>query len=339
MKACFITKCGDVDTIQIGEQPDPKIGQSQVLIGIKSAALNHLDIWVRMGRPGMVMPFPHILGSDSAGVIIETGAEVTKAKVGDEVAVYPGIHYEYYSSLRVDEEPYGILGLTKPGVFAEYVVVDENCVFPKPHHLTFQETAAVPIPYLTAWRMLFTKGNLQPGETVLIHGIGGGVAQAALSLALTAGAEVIVTSSSSEKLRRAAELGAHHTINYMRDDIVQHVLAITQGVGVNLALDAVGAKTMPVNIECTCRQGRITLCGVTTGQEVPVDLQTIYWKQLQIFGSTMGSIEEFCQVLSALTATNGKPVIDSEYTIDDVQKATQRMEDGKQFGKIVLNIS
>ncbi|MCB1196089.1 zinc-binding dehydrogenase [bacterium] len=336
MQACYITQFGSRENIFVGPLPDPKPSEKQVLIRIKAASLNHLDIWVRMGRPGNALPFPHILGSDCAGVVEYIGKNVSGVKVGDEVIVYPGINYKYYTSLRSSDEPYGILGLTRQGVFAEYVAVEEDMVFFKPSYLTFQEASALPITYVTAWRMLFTKGALQSGQTVLIHGIGGGVAQAALALALIAGARVIVTSSSDKKLEKARMLGAHYTLNYSKENISEHILEITHGIGVDLVVDAVGAATMPVNIECTRRMGKITVCGVTTGHETPINLQAVYWKQLQIFGSTMGSQEEFHQVLNTLSLHKAKPVIDSEYPLEHVQKATQIMEEGTQFGKIIL---
>jgi NADPH:quinone reductase-like Zn-dependent oxidoreductase len=213
-------------------------------------------------------------------------------------------------------------------------------LYPKPGHLNFEEAAAFPLTFVTAWRMLFTRAGLKPGETVLIHGIGGGVALAALGFAKLAGAEVIVTSSSDQKLARARKLGADHIINYKKEaNVAEGAREITAGRGVDIVFDTVGAATWKVNFTALGRGGRMVLCGVTTGADARTNLQALYWNQLTILGSTMGSNEDFRQMLKAVNAAKLKPVIDSVVPLEDAKEAMARMEKGEQFGKIVLKIS
>lgn len=343
MKACYIESFGEIDVLKVGQLPDPKPEPGWVIIKSRAAALNHLDIWVRKGRPGKSIPMPHILGSDLAGIVKEIGKNVHGIQTGEEVIIYPGLFCGCCASCLIGEHSecaqYGLLGLSKPGTFAEYVTVPATSVFKKPQHLTFEEAAAFPLTYLTAWRMLFTRGKLKAGDTVLIHGIGGGVALAALSLARLAGARTIVTSSSKDKLDQAQQLGAHHTISYTEKDVVKTVMEITGNRGVDLIIDAVGAKTMSINLDMTRKGGTIVICGVTTGAKTELNLQALYWNQLNILGSTMGSAGEFAQLIQAVSYNNLKPVIDSVYAMDHIQEANARMENGEQFGKIVLRIA
>jgi NADPH:quinone reductase-like Zn-dependent oxidoreductase len=232
------------------------------------------------------------------------------------------------------------VGAGRPGTFAEKVAVPVCNVLPKPAHLNFDEAAALPLAYQTAWRMLMTRACLKAGETVLIHGVGGGVALAALQLAKLAGAEVIVTSSSDEKLARAAGFGAAQAVNYKNtDNVAAKVKQITAGRGVDVVIDAIGAGTWDTNFNLVRRGGRIVLCGVTTGAQARTNLQALYWNQLTIMGSTMGSHEDFRLTLEAVTAAGLKPVVDSVRPLDDAREAMGRMEVGEQFGKIVLRIS
>ena len=234
---------------------------------------------------------------------------------------------------------FGIIGMTRPGTFAEKVAVPFENVRPKPAHLDFNEAAALPLAYQTAWRMLISRAGLKAGETVLIHGIGGGVALAALQIAKLAGADVIVTSSSDEKLAKAEKLGAEHSVNYKTTKNIPEVIRdITNGRGVDIAVDTVGALTWDIDFAVVRRGGRIVLCGATSGPDAQTNLQALYWNQLTILGSTMGSSEDFRQMLEAVTTAKLKPVIDSVHTLADVGKAMSRMERGEQFGKIVLNV-
>ena len=344
MKAAIIHEHGGLECVRAEDVPEPKAGEGEVVLEVRSAALNHLDIWVCKGRPGLALKMPHVLGSDAAGVVAELGSGTHGVSVGDEVVLNPGLSCGGCESCRRGQQSqcasFSIVGTTAPGTFAEKVAVPFCNVFPKPAHLNFDEAAALPLAYQTAWRMLMTRAAVRPGETVLIHGIGGGVALAALQLAKLAGAEVIVTSSSDEKLAKAAALGADHIINYKGvGDVAAAVKDITAGRGVDVVIDTVGASTWDTNFSLVRRGGRIVLCGVTTGAQGPTNLQALYWNQLTIMGSTMGSHEDFRLMLKTVAASRLKPVIDSVSPLKDAGAAMARMEVGRQFGKIVLRIS
>lgn len=344
MKAAMIQEHGSVDCVAVGEYPDPKAGEGEVVLEVRSAALNHLDIWVRKGRPGVQLDMPHVLGSDGAGVVIEVGPRTHGINVGDEVILNPGLSCGYCESCGRGQQSectsFGIVGMSRPGTFAEKIAVPFQNVYPKPAHLSFDEAAALPLAYQTAWRMLMTRAGLRAGETVLINGIGGGVALAALQLAKLAGAEVIVTSSSDEKLSRAKTIGADHTVNYQTiDDLIGTIRDITNGRGVDIVIDSVGAATWSTNFGVARRGGRIVLCGITTGPEAATNLQALYWNQLTVMGSTMGSNEDVRQMLRAVEATKLKPIMDSVKSLEKIGDAMSRMEAGEQFGKIVVRVT
>ncbi len=342
MKAAIIRDYGGPEMVSVGDIPEPQVNPGQVLVGIRSASLNHLDIWVRNGNR-FDLSMPHVLGSDGAGVIEAVVEGVTGVNVGDEVLISPGLgcgRCEFCQQGQLSLcESFGIVGASCPGTFAERVAVPAGNVVAKPPELSFSEAAALPVAYVTAWRMLMTRAELTPGETVLIHGIGGGVALAALQLAKLVSAEVIVTSSSDEKLAKAVDLGADHTINYAKTaDLTKSVRDLTKGRGVDLAVDAVGAATWSVNLYALRRGGRAVHCGITTGAMADADIQAIYWNQLTIMGSTYGSMDDLRQLLRTVTVSGLRPVIDSTWSLEDFPKAQQRMEAGLQFGKIVLEV-
>jgi NADPH:quinone reductase-like Zn-dependent oxidoreductase len=343
MKAAVIRKHGGLDVVKVEDIADPRAGENDVLLQVRCAALNHLDIRVRNGGRGPDMEMPHILGSDAAGVVIDKGSKVQGINIGDEVIVNPGLSCWCCEHCNTGEhsqcESFGIIGLSRPGTFAEKAVVPFYTIWPKPAHLDFNEAAALGLAYVTAWRMLFTRAQLMPGETVLIHGIGGGVALAALQFAKLAGAEVIVTSSKDEKLATAKKIGADHTINYKNSDVAKIVKDITNGLGVDIVFDTVGAGTWETDFAAVRKAGRIVICGVTGGSKTEIDLQSLYWRQITVLGSTMGSNGDFRQMLKTVTAAKLKPVVDSVHPLHDIQKAMGRMETGVQFGKIVLKIS
>jgi len=340
MNAAVIHQFGALDAVTVDDVPEPTPGDDEVVVEIRAAALNHLDIWIRSGRRSD-LPLPHILGSDAAGVIVEAGADVLGFEPGDEVVLNPGLSCMACEACRRGQHSecgtYGIVGMVRDGTFAERVAVPAVNVYPKPEHLSWEEGAALPLAHLTAWRMLFTRGGLGPGETVLIHGIGGGVALAGLQLAVQAGAEVIVTSSGADKLEKGRHHGAAHTINYRQHpEVAEAVREITGGRGVDVVLDAVGAQTWPTNLAAARKGGRIVHCGVTTGANADANLGAIYWKQLSILGSTMGSHEDFRRMLASVSAAGLRPAIDSVHPLEQAQAAQGRMERGEQFGKIVL---
>jgi len=344
MKAVTIREHGGPDVVRVEDIPEPEFSDEEVLVDVRSAGLNHLDIWVRKGGRRSKLTGPHVLGSDAAGVIVAAGERVEGVGVGEEVIVNPGLSCNTCGYCRRGEQSecpsFGILGLSRQGTFAELVAVPARNVAPKPAHLNFNEAGVFVLAQLTAWRMLMTRAELKPGQKVLVHGIGGGVALCALQLAKLAGAEVVVTSSSDGKLERSKSLGADHTINYKTvDDVAKCVKDLTNGAGVDIVIDTAGAATWPVDFSAVRRGGKVVLCGVTTGAEATTNLQALYWNQLTIMGSTMGSDEDFRQMVDAVAAAELKPVIDSVLPLEDARDAMSKMEKAEQFGKIVLEVS
>ncbi len=343
MKAAVIHEHGNVESLRVEDVPEPKVSVDEVLVKVLCAGMNHLDIWVRKGRPGVTLKMPHVLGSDAVGLVEAVGAQVKHVNVGDEVVLYPGLSCGHCAACERGEQSlctsFGIVGFHRPGTFAEKVAAPAANVYPKPAHLSYEEAGGFVLAYLTAWRMLMTRAEVKPGDCVLIHGIGGGVAVCALQLAKCVGAEVIVTSSSDEKLARAEKLGADYTINYRKEDVAECTRRITLGQGVDVVIDAVGAATWPINLSAVRKGGRIVLCGITTGALAETNLQAVYWNQLTIMGSTLGSAGDLRQMLKAVKVAKLKPVIDEVFPLEGVQEATKKMEAGKQSGKIVLKVS
>lgn len=343
MKAVVLREHGDSKCLKIEDVAEPKPQKNEVVVRLHSAALNHLDIWVRKGLRGQKLKMPHILGSDGAGVVVDTGTDTHGFNIGDAVILNPGLSCGCCEYCRRGEQSectsFGIIGMSRPGTFAEKIAVPFENVYLKPAYLDFQEAAALPLAYLTAWRMLMTRGGLKAGETVLIHGIGGGVAIACLQLARLANARVIVSSSSNKKNEKACKMGADFAINYSTcDNVSKTIMELTDGRGVDLIADTVGAATLPVDIEVARRGGRIVLCGVTSGPTCQANLQSLYWNQLTISGSTLGSYEDFRQMLMAVKAAKLRPIIDSVEPFENIKEATDKMERGQQHGKIVLSI-
>lgn len=342
MKVAAINAHGDIDQVIIQNMPEPECRPGDVVVAVKAAALNHLDIWMRKGRPGAELPMPHILGSDAAGMVSAVGEGVHTWNVGDEVLINPGLDCgtcEFCLRGQHSEcREFTIVGMGRPGTFAEKVAVPARNLQPRPAHLSWEEAAALPLAYLTAWRMLMSQARLRAGETVLIHGIGGGVALASLQLARLAGARVIVTSSSMEKLSKAKELGAAQGLSYTGGNVAEEVMDATGGRGVDVVIDTVGASTWAINMDVLRKGGRVVHCGVTTGPQVEANISAIYWKQISIMGSTMGTHDEFRALLQATIGAGLRPILDSTYPLEEARSAQARMESGAQFGKIVLTM-
>jgi len=342
VKAALIREHGGPEVILIGDAPEPEPGPWDVVVDMKAAALNYLDVWVRRGGRGELKG-PHVLGSDGAGIVSALGASVQGVEVGQEVIINPGLSCGHCEFCRAGQQSlcsgFGIVGMSRPGTFAEKAAVPAACVAPKPAHLVFEEAAAVGLAHLTAWRMLVTRAVVRPGQTVLIHGIGGGVALAALQIAKLLSARAVVTSSSDEKLQRAVGLGADEVINYRTTpDVAARARELTRGGGVDVALDTVGAATWAVDFRAVRRGGCIVLCGVTSGAEAVTDLRTLYWNQLTVLGSTLGSYEDFRSMLAFVNAAKLHPVVDSVWALHEARAAAEHMESGAQFGKIVLTV-
>jgi NADPH:quinone reductase-like Zn-dependent oxidoreductase len=318
MKAIRIHEDGGPEVLRYEDAPDPVATGDDVLVELRAASLNHLDIWVRRGLPSV--PKPHILGADGAGIIAGTD---------ERVVINPGIER---GNARVS-----VLGEHSDGTHAELIAVPRSQVYPIPAGLTFEEAAAFPLVFETAYRMLVTRARLQPDEWVLVWGIGSGVATASLAIAKALGAKVIVTSSSDEKLRRARELGADGTINHASDDVVSAVKDISGG-GVHVVVEHVGQATWTKSLNAARPEGRIVVCGATTGPNPPANLHRIWWKQLSIYGSTMGTRSDFEAAYELVASGKARPVVDEVLPLADAAAAHERLERGDQLGKIILRI-
>lgn len=317
MKAIRIHEDGGPEVLRYEDVPDPIPGDGDVLIELRAASLNHLDLWIRKGLPSV--PKPRILGADGAGVVAGTN---------ERVVINPGI----WSGGKLH-----IVGETRDGTHAELIAVPRDFVHPIPGDLSFEEAAAFPLVFLTAYRMLVPRAHLQAGEWVLIWGIGGGVATAALAIAKALGARAVVTSSNDAKLAQARALGADATINHETDDVVARVKEITGG-GAHVVVDDVGEATWKRTLDAARPEGRIVVCGATTGPNPPAALHRVWWKQLSILGSSMGTPEDFKHVYDLIAAGKARPIVDEVFPLADARAAHERLEQGAQLGKIVLSI-
>jgi NADPH:quinone reductase-like Zn-dependent oxidoreductase len=340
MKAVVLEKRG-TDGIRIGDFPDPARPQGNAVMRVHAAALNHADLYMRDNGKGITHELPMVLGLDAAGEIVEADPG-SGLKPGMRVVTYPMEFCGTCEYCQAGEQPWcrnlQIIGEQRHGTYSEYLSARAGCFLPMPENLDWSQAAALPAAYMTAWRMVFGKSPLHPNETVLIHGVGGGVALAALQLAVLAGATAIVTSGSDEKLAKAKALGAAAGINYHRDKVAANVHELTNGRGVDMVIDNVGAATWEDSLRAAAWGGRIIVCGATTGGHPSADLQRVFVRQLQIIGSTAANLNEYRALLRTVTAGRIKPVVDSVYAMDDALEALARMEAARQFGKIVLTI-
>lgn len=338
MKAVFFTAHGGNDVLQYGEQPAPEPGPGEVRLEVRAAALNRLDVFVRNGIPGV--PLPMIPGADGAGVVDRIGPGVSGVAPGDRVLIQPGLFCGACEFCRAGEQSlcvtYGILGEHAAGTFAEQVVVPARNVFPIPRGLSFAQAAAFPLVYQTAWRMVVGRAAVRAGETVLIHGAGGGVGGATLEVARLTGARVLATTSGEEKVRRVREAGAELVVDYRTDDVLAAVRRHTGKRGVDVVVDTVGEATWMTSLKAAARGGRIVTCGATSGPNPKEEIRQIFWKQISILGSTMANDREFRALLAVVAAGKLKPRIDRVFPLSQARAAYAYMEEGRQYGKIVL---
>ena len=323
MKAVRIHEDGGPEVLRYEEAPDPVPGKDQVLISLRAASLNHLDVWIRKGLPSV--PKPRILGADGAGVVVSGGG----FSPGARVVINPGLDH---GDGRIT-----VVGEHTDGTHAELIAVPSSQVYPLPDGLDFETAAAFPLVFETAYRMLVTKAGLRDGEWVLAWGIGSGVSTAVLAIAKALGAKVIVTSSSEEKLERARRLGADAAINHETEDVPAQVKELTSG-GAHVVVDHVGEATWKRTLDAARSAGRVCVCGATTGPNPPANLHRIWWKQLTVFGSTMGSREDFEAVYELVESGRVTPVVDEVFPLAEAAVAHARLESGEQLGKIVLRI-
>ena len=343
MKAVRIHEHGGIDKLCYEVAPEPVLNSPEVVIvKLKAASLNRFDLWVRRGLTGIALSFPRILGGDGAGVVVEAGEGIKNVKPGDAVCLYPASGCGQCEFCMTDREflcaRLRVLGEREDGTYAEYVRVPGRNCFPIPTGLSFEEAAAFPLVYTTLWRMLITNGRLKPGEWVLILGIGGGVASAALQVAAHMGARTIVTSSSDDKLAMAKQRGAEYGINHRTADFGKEVRRLTGKRGVDIVVDCVGGDGWVKSLTALAKGGRLVTCDAIAGSSPRTDIQRIFWNHLTIFGSTLGSREEFRQALNFIESTRMRPIIDRVFPLKDTAQAQRHMEDDNQFGKIVLRV-
>jgi NADPH:quinone reductase-like Zn-dependent oxidoreductase len=343
MRAVVYERHGGPEVVRVAERPTPAPGPGEVRVRIVAAALNHLDLWVRNGIPGVELAMPHTPGADGAGVIDAVGPGVEGWAAGEEVFIQPGLFCGTCPFCLQGEESlcirYRLLGEHVNGTLAEYLVVPAVNVYHKPRGLDWKVAAAFPLVYQTAWRLLITAGELRAAESVLIHGVGGGVSSAALQIARYAGAYVYATSSSREKLDRAIRRGADVAIDYTSEKVPERIRELTAKRGVDLVVDSVGRATWRDSIECVRRGGRIVTCGATTGRDAETPIPRIFWKQITIRGSTMSNRREFETVARLVIGGRLVPEIDRVFPLEQAPAALERLERGEQFGKIVVAIS
>ena len=345
MRALTIDAHGGFDQLRVRDDlPTPDVvADDDVRIRVHAAALNHLDLWVVEGVPGVRITPAWTLGSDCAGVVDAVGARVTTVRVGDRVVLNPGVSDRTCEYCRTGDNPlclrYAILGEHRPGVLADFVVVPVANVHVIPAHVSFTVAAAFPLATLTAWRMVVSRAQVTASDQVLIRGIGGGVALASMQVAKSIGARVWVTSGSDAKLERAREMGADETLNHHTSDVAREVRGRTGKRGVDVVIDCVGQATWASSLGSLGKRGRLVTCGGTSGPLLETDVRKLFWNQWTIMGSTMGSDDEFARIVDELRAGRLYPPVDSTFPLEEGRQAFERLQSGQQFGKVVITVA
>jgi NADPH:quinone reductase-like Zn-dependent oxidoreductase len=341
VKAVVVRAHGGPEALLHEERPVPEPGPGEARVRVLAVALNHLDVWVRRGVPGHTFPLPLVPGCDIAGALDALGpGGHPSLKAGDPVLVAPGVSCGSCAECARGDDNlcrgYGILGETRDGVCAEYTVVPSRNLLPHPAGMDPVQAAAIPLVFLTAWHMVMTRARVRPGETVLVHAAGSGVSSAAIQVARVAGARVIATAGTDAKAEKARALGAEEALNYRSKDFAAEVRRITGKRGVDVIVDHIGPDTWEGNLRSLARGGRLVLCGSTSGFEVRTDTRLLFFKNLSILGSTMGSRGELYEVLRLVEAGRLRPVVDSVLPLAEVREGHRRLEAREVFGKIVL---
>jgi len=342
MKAVVFQQHGGPEVLHYGDAPEPAPRAGEVLVRVRACALNHLDLWVRQGLPGVPIPLPHIPGSDVAGEIAQVGAGVTRVQVGQKVVLAPGVTCgKCLACLSGNDNKcreFTNLGYLIDGGCAEFVRCPEVNCLPYPENLTFEQAAAVPLVFQTAWHMLVARAEIQPGEEVLVLGGGSGVGSAAIQIAKFFGARVIATAGSDEKLAKARELGADEVIDHKKQKIREQVKRLTNRRGVDVVFEHVGTATWDESVASLALGGRLVTCGNTTGYDARIDLRFLFSRQLSLLGSYMGRKSELHTVLKLVAEGRLKPVVDRVLPLSACAEAHAYLEAGKQFGKVVLAV-
>ena len=341
MKAVRFHEHGGLDVLKHEDAPEPKIQPNEVLVKVRACALNHLDLWLRAGVSSWKLSMPHIVGSDTSGEVAEVGSLVTRVKPGDRVLLCPGISCGQceacFKGLDSACRSYTLFGAMVDGGYAEYVKSPEVNAIPIPGVLSYDEAAAVPLVFITAWHMLMTRAGLKPGEDVLVIGAGSGVGSAAIQVAKLVEARVIAVAGTDAKLEKARALGADAGINHRTQSIAEEVRRLTGKRGVDVIVEHVGAAVWEACFESLATYGRLVTCGVTSGEEVKLNLRLLYGRQRTLLGSFMGGKGELMDALKFIAQRKLRAVIDSAFPLKDAAAAQKKMEDRDFFGKILLH--
>ncbi len=335
MKAVILNGTGGTEQLELVDLPTPDIGPGQVRVRLRAAALNHRDLWIRRGMYSKIR-LPAVLGSDGAGEVDAAADDVAGFSAGQRVVICPSL--DWGDDPRRQGSDYRIIGMPDPGTFAEQIVVPAENVFAAPDHLDWPELASLPVAGITAWRSLFTQGRIQSGERVLVTGVGGGVATMAMVLAIAAGGRVFVSSGDQEKIDRAIELGAEGGVIYKDDDWESQLLSMAGG-DMDMVVDGTAGPTFPRLVNVTGYAGRIVVYGATLGDpEIRFDIRRIFWRHIQVIGSTMGTPAEFGEMLQFISQNQVHPVVDRQFALHDMAAAQDHLEASDQMGKVVIRI-
>ena len=342
MHAAVIHRHGPLDELRFEEIDRPQVNPGQVLVRTRAVALNRLDLFVLEGIPGVQLKMPHVMGSDGAGIVEEVGQGDSRLEPGDQVMLNPGLSCGQCEFCIQGEHSlcvrFSLMGEHTGGTFAEYFQAPELNFEKIPSGVSFEEAAAFSLVTQTAWRMLKTRARLQAGEDVFIHGIGGGVASAALQIAVLSGARTFVSSSDESKLEQARKLGADHCFNYSTVDVAKEVYKLTGKRGVDVVVEGPGAATWLQSLKMVRKGGRIVTCGATTGPHPQTELRLIFWKQIEILGSSMSSRHEYQEIIGLLSRGKLRPVVDRVFPLSQARDAIELLQNQSQFGKIVLQV-
>ena len=341
MKKIIIKKHGDIDVLNVVLEEEPNCPSDRIKINIKACSINHLDIWVRNGIPGINIPLPLIMGSDASGTITEIGKEnsLSGYSVNQDVVIQPGTFDALSITSKNKKEnyspTYGILGETENGVQSEYVLLKPENIYPKPEHLSFEEAASMPLVFMTSYQMLVERAKIKKDDIVLIYGGTSGIGMAAIQIAKDIGCTVITTVGSDEKKNFVRKLNPDYILNHQEDDLCKEIKKISPQ-GVNVVFEHIGPSTWQQSIRVLAIGGKIVTCGATTGNKVSIDLRHLFIKQQSILGSTMGSLSTFKNTFNKINDRKYQPYIDKIYNFKDIREAHMRMEKRRHFGKIVV---
>lgn len=339
MRAVTIDGYG-LENVAVRDLPEPEPGPGDVIVRMGAGALNHLDLWTLEDALGIEHSFPHVIGADGSGEVVAVGSEVRGLPVGTRVFIDPALSCGACELCRAGEQSmctrFRMMGEHTSGLFAELAPAPARNVYPLPAHLSYEEGAALGTTSITAYRMLFTRGRLQPGEWILITGIGGGLALSLFQLARPVAGKIFVTSSSDEKLQRAAELGVDGAVNYRDEDVGKAIRALTGKRGVDLVVDSAAGDSLDGSLRALRKGGRLVNAGATAGSPASLDVRRLFWNQLELIGSTMGSVRDVSNMLRMVAGNEIRPIIHRAYPLDAAPEALRELKAGDQFGKIVL---